>query len=695
MNKLLKLDPKNTELLTQKQNLLQESIQLTQERLKTLKTASEEAAKTAGNYDKWKAAYTPIQEEIVKTNQKLDALKKNMKDMEQTGDVNTEGYKKAQADVSELEAKLESLKQQKKHVDEEFERPISPESMDALNREIEETSLKLKGMKTDLESLNGGKTGSFLSSLGESAKGAAEKTKGLSAAAGGLIGTLAATVPATEELRSDLSKLDNNAQSAGVKIDSVREAFEKFNVVSDETDSSVEATSNLLQAGFTESNLQKAVEGLSGAYLRFPDTMKIESLADSLQETLATGAATGQFGELLDRLGIGAQNFTDKMATMSTEAEKQNYALETLANAGLIDSYNAWKSNNAALTESKQANLEFQQSMAELAEVMMPLVTKITEFATKIISSFSGLPSEVQESILVFLTLTAALSPFFSIVSKVSGGISALTGFFSKTTAAGKAVSGMLGILKTAFSTLFKVIMGHPVIAVITAIIAAILLLYNKCEWFRDGVDAILKAVGDFFKNLGKNIISMKDSAIQTFEKMKSGISTKVSSIRDTVKRGFQSAIDYITSLPGKAVKWGSDFIDGIARGIRGAIGKVTSAVRSVANKITSFLHFSRPDEGPLREYESWMPDFIDGLVNGIDKNIYKITDAMKRAAGAFRTGELNPMVAPAQQDIVVNFSNTTQIGNREFDSYIVKTAKKGISGKQQNISICKGYAYV
>ena len=107
-----------------------------------------------------------------------------------------------------------------------------------------------------------------------------------------------ATVPATEELRSDLSKLDNNARDAGVGIDETRAAFEAFNTVSDETDSSVEATSNLLQLGFTESNLQKAVEGLSGAYLRFPDTLKIESLADSLQETLATGTATGQFGEL-------------------------------------------------------------------------------------------------------------------------------------------------------------------------------------------------------------------------------------------------------------------------------------------------------------------------------------------------------------------------------------------------------------
>lgn len=65
----------------------------------------------------------------------------------------------------------------------------------------------------------------------------------------GALGAAAlATVPATEELRSDLSKLDNNARVAGVGIDSARDAFKSFAVVSDETDSSVEAVSNLLQA---------------------------------------------------------------------------------------------------------------------------------------------------------------------------------------------------------------------------------------------------------------------------------------------------------------------------------------------------------------------------------------------------------------------------------------------------------------
>ena len=118
---------------------------------------------------------------------------------------------------------------------------------------------------------------------------------------GGLAAAAVATIPATEELRTDLSKLDANAEENAVSADTAREAWRTFAVQSGETDSAVEATSNLLQAGFTESNLQKAVEGLAGAAQRFPDTLKIESLADSLQETLATGQATGQFAELLDR----------------------------------------------------------------------------------------------------------------------------------------------------------------------------------------------------------------------------------------------------------------------------------------------------------------------------------------------------------------------------------------------------------
>lgn len=133
-----------------------------------------------------------------------------------------------------------------------------------------------------------------------------------------------------------------------------------------------------------------------------------------------------------------------------------------------------------------------------IGDTLAPIIKELAEFITELVNKFSQLPSGVQQAIIIFGLLLAAAGPLLIMIGKISTGISALTGFFSKTTVAGKAISGMLGILKTAFGTLFKVIMGHPVIAVITAIIAAIVLLYNKCEWFRDGVNAILKAVGDF-----------------------------------------------------------------------------------------------------------------------------------------------------------------------------------------------------
>lgn len=78
--------------------------------------------------------------------------------------------------------------------------------------------------------------------------------------------------------------------------------------------------------------------------------------------------------------------------------------------------------------------------------------------------------------------------------------------------------------------------------------------------------------------------------------------------------------INTIRSLPGQLFNWGVDMVKGIANGIRNAIHHVTSAVSDVANKIKSFLHFSRPDEGPLAEYESWMPDMVEGLSDSLRK---------------------------------------------------------------------------
>lgn len=197
-------------------------------------------------------------------------------------------------------------------------------------------------------------------------------------------GFVTGLLDSTDELRGDLSLLQQNAVNAGIGLDVTSEAFKRLNTLSTEADSSVEAVSNLLAAGVPENRMLDAVEGISNAVVMFPDTLKIESLADSLQETLATGQATGQFAELLDRLGIGAQTFNDNMATITTETGRLDYALSLLNTGSLQGLYDGWAEANPELVEGRDTALEMQEAMADLAEQLQPIVTDIMEVGTGI-----------------------------------------------------------------------------------------------------------------------------------------------------------------------------------------------------------------------------------------------------------------------------------------------------------------------
>ncbi len=124
---------------------------------------------------------------------------------------------------------------------------------------------------------------------------------------------------------------------------------------------------------------------------------------------------------------------------------------------------------------------------------------------------------------------------------------------------------------------------------------------------------------------LGGNVIKLLGSGIQ--------------GMGGALKPGFtsvmQGGISYIKSLPAKFIGWGKDMIMGLVKGITGSIGAVVGAVKNVASAIASYMHFSRPDIGPLRMYEQWMPDFMAGLSRGITDNLWMVEDAAERLSGA------------------------------------------------------------
>lgn len=183
----------------------------------------------------------------------------------------------------------------------------------------------------------------------------------------------------------------------------------------------------------------------------------------------------------------------------------------------------------------------------------------------------------------------------------ISGVVTAIVEFFTVTIP--NAFNAVIDFVKTNWQALLLLL--------VNPFAGAFKLLYDNCEGFRNVVDNMVQRVKDAFSNMLEKVKEIAHN------------------IGDAVKNGIQSAVDFITSLPGKALQWGRDFIQGFVDGIRSMISSVIDAVKGIANTVADWLHFSRPEKGPLREYESWMPDMIDGMVSGIKANEYKLSNAV------------------------------------------------------------------
>ena len=133
---------------------------------------------------------------------------------------------------------------------------------------------------------------------------------------------------------------------------------------------------------------------------------------------------------------------------------------------------------------------------------------------------------------------------------------------------------------------------------------------------------------------LTRNFPKILQAGGQLVASLINGISSMLGNLGNTAMQIFNTIKDKITQLPQKALQWGKDMIQGFINGIKGMICKVGDAVKGVADKIKNFLHFSRPDVGPLRDYETWMPDMIEGLSKSLEKASPNLVNQTKALAG-------------------------------------------------------------
>ena len=223
--------------------------------------------------------------------------------------------------------------------------------------------------------------------IGGALKGAYDGVKGL--------------VDETAEYNRSMSFLKTNADQAGISFQTVKKMALDVSGITGDMDASIEGLSNLLASGFEEDELAIAVDRLSGAIIQIPDTLKFESLADGLQETIATRNAVGQYAEYLERMGLDLDTVNKALAKAGKEGQEavESVALSFLSGHGAEEALAKYRAENEELVKYFEAQAKLTDAQAKLGETMTPAATAGIELVAGFVDKLTGLIVAAGEAI--------------------------------------------------------------------------------------------------------------------------------------------------------------------------------------------------------------------------------------------------------------------------------------------------------
>lgn len=648
VERLLKFDPKNTELLNQKQKLLASSISDTSKKLEALKQAENQLKKTANSSDLGRKQYDRLQREIIETEQEL---------------------KKLEDSASDTQKKLSKIP------------------------EVDLSKLK-SGASTAVKGIAGGV-----------AAGAAA----LGAATVGTISAINNITESTREYREDIGKLETAFSTAGISSEAATNTYKDFFSVLGEEDRSVEAVNHLAKLTTSEEDLSKWTDICAGVWGTFGDSLPIEGLTEAANETAKTGTVTGVLADALNWAGVSEDEFNKRLAACSSEQERSALITDTL-NGLYSEAAKNYKTANAEIIAAQKAQSNLTDATASLGDALEPVSTSFKQFGADVLNSLvpgvqklgegltqamqedpnaantmsegvksmlTGLLGQIQSVMPIIVTVLSQVAP--SLINQI---ISMLPMFgnlaIQLLMALGNAVISNLPTLLNAaiqiilflaqalsqqLPTLIPTMINAIIVMVQTLtspenlsnlIHAALQLILALVQGIVNALPELIAAAPEIILSIISTLLSMTPELISTAFTLVGELASGLIEARGTLiakaMELLNSLFDKIKSgeILDKAKEWGEDFIQGIIDGIKSMIGKVGDAVKSVADKIASFLHFSRPDEGPLREYEKWMPDFMKGMAKGIYLSMPLIDNASKSIA---KTIDSNVLAAATPAD--------------------------------------------
>lgn len=371
------------------------------------------------------------------------------------------------------------------------------------------------------------------------------------------------------------------------------------------------------------------------------------------QAMLENGAYVGNFREAMEKGEITADEFNQAIMQLGFTDAAVQAAESTSTIEGALGNLKANFVDfvTAALTEGGGMEL-LTTAINGISQAFTDLTANIdwAAFKETVTGAFEGISQFLGD------LWNNTLSPMLDFIMANGGMIMNIISGIAAGFMAWQTVTSIINAVTAAQAALNVVMNANPimlVISLIAGLVAAFITAYTTSEDFRNTVNAAFEAVKNVITTFVNAVVTFFTQTIpgafnafvakvqeivnaigQFFSNLVFTVQELAGNIGQAVQDGINAAIEFITSLPGKAVQWGRDFINGLADGILDAARGLVEKVKGVAGQIASFLHFSRPDTGPLREYERWMPDFMAGLAKGIDANAWRVLDALQSVSG-------------------------------------------------------------
>ena len=388
VSKALKFDPGNVELLSQKQTILADAISNTKEELAALENAQDQVAAQYASGDIDRGAYLEFQNKVV-------LARKRLKDLEKQADETADEIKKSDEDpVEDVEQAAEQA----------------------------EDALKDAGNQA--------------ANFGDILKGGSiiEAAKGIAEAVGDI-------VDETQEYRKIMGTLEVSSADAGYTADETQEAYKRlFGVLGDEQ-AAATTLANLQALKLPQQELLGLIDNTTGAWAKYGDSIPIDGLAESVNETIRAGQVTGTFADVLNWGSMEGETFgvtlkenveftklNEKQLARLTDAqraeyeatkeqyeaiedwnnrvteaasaedyfnlaleecgdvsERTNLIMQAMESQGLGPLAEAWRETNADIVAANETQADFSDKAAEMAERVAPVVNEVKEGVNELV----------------------------------------------------------------------------------------------------------------------------------------------------------------------------------------------------------------------------------------------------------------------------------------------------------------------